>query len=133
MSFDTERSDIESRFKTAWASTTPVCYGNVAFDTKGKAEWVRLSIISGDSEEASVGTPSQPFHRYRGMIVIGIFTELNKGEARGRALAELAGNIFKSQKFSNILCRAPYLTVIGEEGSYFQMNVSVPFYRDEYS
>lgn len=133
MSFDTERLDIENRFKTQWGSTTPVCWGNVAFDPTGKPEWVRLSIITGMSEEASVGTPTQPFYRHRGLIVVGIFVPLNAGESRARVLAQQAGDIFKSQKFSNILCHAPYLTVVGESGSYFQVNVTTPYKRDEFS
>ena len=133
MSYESERADIESLFSAQWGSTTAICYGNVAFNPDSYAEWVRISLISGSSQEQTIGTPSQPFYRHQGLVVVSIFTPLGAGESRGRVLAQQVTDIFKSRHLNNIRFRSPYLTNIGPAGSYHQFNVNAPFVRDELS
>lgn len=131
MSFENERRDIEARFSTAWAATTPVAYGNVPLEPPQNSSWVRLTILDGDAQQVSIGTGvAGAIHRNAGLIIAQIFTALGAGERPARLLADQVANIFRSAQFSDIICRSPRVEVIGDTGGYYQVNVAVPFQRD---
>ncbi len=133
MGYSTERQDIESRFATAWASTTPIAYQNVAFTPPATGSWVRLAILNGDAQQASLGSgQADTLYRQAGVISVSVFTNLNQGTNAARALADQAAAVFRGVDFgSGIKCRAPRIADVGVDGKFYQMDVSVPYYRDE--
>ncbi len=131
MSYETERTAFETRFATLWGSETPVAYSNVAFTPPPDTAWVRLSVLPGVATEIGLGDPGRQLHRFSGIVVIGIFAPLNKGEKKARQLADKVVNIFKSADFSGVSTWSPYMTIVGESGGYFQVNVTANFKRDE--
>lgn len=131
MSYETERADIENRFATLWGATCPVAYSNVAFSPPADSEWARLTILDNTTDEIGIGQPGAQLHRFQGLIIVSVFSQLNKGEKKARQLADLVFSIFKSADFGSVTTWAPSLTVIGESDGYFQVNVTINFKRDE--
>lgn len=131
MSYEAERTAFESRFSTMWASETPICFSNLAFTPPPDAAWVRFSVLPGATSEIGIGNPGHQLHRFMGIVVVGIFVPLNKGEKKARQLADKVVNIFKGADFEGVNTWAPYMSIIGESGGYFQVNVTANFKRDE--
>lgn len=136
MSFQDERSAIEKRFADNWTGTTAakVRYENAPFNQPKTGAWVALTIRDGIAQQASIS--SQPLNRYPGIVVIDIFVPENTGTDEARRLAELAAAIFRNVQFSagssgTITCRVPYVTTIGARDGWFQLAVTVNFYRDK--
>lgn len=133
MGWQAEASDIESRFETNWGSTTDISWDNVEYEPSEDSSWVEFTILDGESNQVSLG--DSPLHRNVGVININIYAPLDTGTGSARALADQAATIFRSVQFSNILCRSPSITRIGnvkrESGSWYQYNVTVPFQKDE--
>lgn len=129
MSFDDERAAIEGRFNTQWGSTTEIAWDNVPFTPPATA-WVRLSILPGESFNAALGATAV---RHPGVIVVQIFTPEDTGTAQARTLAQSAANVFNNARFSGIRCRAAGIFRVGTFDGWYQMNVNIPFERDEFT
>lgn len=134
MSFQDERAAIESRFASAWASTTKVRYENVEFaEPKDRTAWVSFNIITGDGRQITLG--DNAVHRLPGVIVIQVFTVKDGGTAQARTLADQAAAVFRQAEFSSgnsgrILCRTPSILSVGVRDGWYQLNVKIPFIRD---
>lgn len=129
MGYATERQTIETRFNTQWASASPIAWDNVSYTPTTGTSWVRFSILSGAAFQASLETT--PKYRHTGIIDIGIFTPEDGGTQTARTLADTAAAVFRGWSSGGIVCRAPYITRIGQSDGWYQLNVTVPFYRDE--
>src|SRR5512143_941774 len=106
MSYDAQRQAIEERFHDNWTATplSKVAWDNVAFAPPPNDEWVRLSIVGGDSNRMTIGSS---LHRSVGIIYVSCFVPVAKGSARAFALADAAAAIFRDAEFNGILCRSP--------------------------
>lgn len=131
MSYETVSNTIRSRFNTEWGTSNPtvtVAWGNVEFDPPNAA-WVRFSIVPGESFQASLG--STPYWRHAGAIIVQCFDLVNKGEKDALNMADDAASIFRGWQSGSILCKSPFITTVGPDGKYFQINMTVPFQFDE--
>ena len=136
MSYESERLDFETRFNTLWTAAypaVPIAYANVAFDPEPVNEFVDFYVIPGGSNGISVGTPTVPLIRYTGVAMAIIHTTINSGEQRGRQLSQTVIDGFRNLSFTNIICRSPYINIIGVVNKFYQVNVIIPFQRDEIS
>ena len=138
MSYALERQTIESRFNTQWAAATPIAWDNVEYVPTPGTAFVAISILNADAFQASIGGIGGygQLHRFNGIININIFTPEGTGTATARGYADTAAAIFRSWSSSiatsqKITCRSPYITSIGEKEGWYQLNVTVPFFRDE--
>ena len=130
MGYEAERQAIESRFTTQWASATNIAYDNVDYTPTPDQAFVTLRILPDGSVQASLG--DSPLFRHPGIIIVGVFVSQGQGTKIARDFADTAMAIFRSAPvFSGILCRAPYMEVIGEKEGWYQIDVIVPFQRDE--
>lgn len=129
MSFENERNFIETRFKTEWAngSNLAVDYENTPFDTPVATSWVRLNILNGSSEYRSMGCKKN----HLGVIIVQIFTPSGTGAGQARDYADEVATIFDSQTFDGVVCNVASIKSIGIDGAFYQMNVSIPFWRNE--
>jgi hypothetical protein len=64
-------------------------------------------------------------------VIVEIYTELNVGLGAALRYGDTAATIYRGQKVSNVIFLAPTVLEIGESGSWFQVNVEVPFRWDE--
>ncbi len=132
MSFETERQAIQGRFYTQWGNRTQVAYDNERFDFPSQDAWVRLTILNGTGLRRNIGDNAQ-IYRYPGIIEVQIFIPIGEGTDEIRLHADEVVNIFRNARFSGIVCDTSSVTRVGpaQGGSWFQVNVSTPFRRDE--
>lgn len=148
MTWQTELSTVEPHFNTEWAAAqgsllwdnswgsqvdVPVFYGNVEANTSQKRPWLRLVVITGDSDLAGLGGGTQRMWRTVGAVVVQIFVAVNFGEKIARQYADKVAAIFRGTRIGDLHFRAPSLIVIGAQpgGAWYQLNVNIPYYRDE--
>ena len=139
MSFLQTSTTIRSRFAQEWPQlrpAVPVAYDNVAFDPgrdaldaeRNPAPWVRMTIIPGEGFQASLGTPR--VWRSTGVAVVQVFVPLAQGDAGAYGLADDVATIFRGVSVDGVVFRAPSLTRIGPDRSWYQINVATPFQAD---
>lgn len=130
MSYTAELVSVTSTFEAQWAALTPVAWPNVKFDPDEYEEWVRLVVLNGDANQASMGNDVN-LHRFQGTVVVQIFVEPNSGAKRARELADTVCNMFRGKYVDNLLFRTPSQVVIGVVEGRYQINVNCPFHRDD--
>lgn len=126
MSFDSERAAIEGRLKANW-TTTDIAYQNVKFNPPNDAAWIRLNILNG---EAGYRTINNGIRR-PGVIVVQIFTPINTGTKTIKEYADTILAIFQNKTFSGITCNVASVETVAPSNVWQQVNVTVPFWRDE--
>ena len=142
MSYQAELAAIETRFLDNWTAT-PVAMGSdgpvinpatkAIVDQPDDAPWVRFLVRGAREEQASLGGAGTTQFRNYGLIMMQIFTPFRNGHAAGRALADTAAAIFRTQQFGGITCRAASVIELGKiHGGWNQTNVDVPYFRDAY-
>jgi len=130
MSYSAQRQAIESRFQALFTGLPigQVVFANVAYTPVQGTPYVRLTIKSGDSERLTIGARE---HRNVGLIIAQVFTPIGTGSNGGLVFADEIAAIYRDQEFDGVLCRSPYITEVGPTTDWFQINVSIPFKRDE--
>lgn len=123
-------------FKSQWAAgpNTKVAFQNVEFNKPKNGEsWVRFNILQGGGNQASIGAAVRQY-RHVGVITVQVFVKENGGSRAAKSLCDSAGNIFRGKSFEddNIVCRAPGITEVGSDDGWYQVNVDIPFYWDEF-
>lgn len=130
MSFAKERAVLESYFHDNWTETE-VAYDNVDFDPSTDA-WVRFKIQNGDSVQADINH-SNPLYRHIGVVMVQVFVPVKSGTNRARELADTVSNMFRRvQPGHGITLRTPSIFTVGPNNEWFQVNVSCPFWRNEF-
>ena len=137
MSFETVQITLEERMDTQWALSikkrVKVAYENARFTPSRGESWMRFTVSMGDGNQIAMGGSSIKQYRNVGVIIIQCFVGENKGVQQAKKLASIAGEIFRSQTLAgNIQCRAPGIIEVGENKGWFQCNVNIPFYWDEF-
>ncbi len=134
MTFAADAKAIRVRFDARWSAlqpNVPIKFQNVGGSTTPDATaWVRLTVLTGDSRQESMGARSGGTYNNPGIAVVQIFTPVGEGDGEARSLADTVGRIFRGfseTSTGNILFGAPMLTNVGPDGRFFQMNVDVPF------
>lgn len=132
MSYQTQQEELRTRFYDAWAARIPVDYPNLEFTPPTPpAPWCRFRVIGGDSEQTTIGAATNNF-RNAGIIAVQVFVPINTGDDLAYQHADAAGDIFENWCGTNITCRAKQVKEVGPDGlGYFQVNVFIPFRRDE--
>lgn len=121
-------------FNTGWASATPVSWPGRDFSppTDGSS-WVRFTISEGESFQHEMGKVEVQF-RDVGLVMIQVFTELNKGDGPALTLADQVATIFRRKKVTytdgRAIFRAPNIRRVGPDEAWYQVNVTVPYVRD---
>lgn len=126
MSWASERASIEARLSANW-ETTAIAYDNVAFEAPNNAAWIRLNIVNGDSGYRALDAKK----RHTGVITLQLFAPKNQGSDTLRGYADTLAGVFEDVTFDDIVCRNASITNIGFNQEWHQMNVSIPFWRDE--
>lgn len=105
---------------------TPVKYDNVDLDTSGMDEYIAVYVLSGEGVQASLGVAGD--YILSGVLVIMIFTELGAGSQRPRAIADAMSDLFRGTKIGDIVFKVPSGSRVAFDGSYYQFNLTIPFY-----
>lgn len=130
MSFQVEHNELRTRFSQQ-IGTTPVAWPNVAYVPIVGTLWVRFNVVDGESTRTTIGATTNNV-RSLGLVIVQIFAPLDKGNAAALAKADAVAAIFRDWCGSTVRCRTPSIKEVGPDGNgWYQVNVSVPFQRDE--
>jgi len=127
-----ERVAIEKRLSDNW-TTTDIAFDNVPYSPTS-ANYIALFILPASATQNEIqGTNSQI--RYVGVITIQIFTATDIGSATALGYADTLSALFRNAQFNygtsgTITTRQPQIQRVGVVSGRFQINLSVPYYRD---
>lgn len=130
MTFTAENIAIEQKFYAVWSSRTPIDWDNIDYEPVTGTAWVRFRILDGFGQQMSTG--AVPLHRNSGIIDIAIFVPQGTGTDVAKGHADFAAAIFRGWSSGGVTCRSPYIMRGGDVSGWHQINVTVPFFRDEY-
>ena len=131
MSFESLANAIRSRFKTlvVGATSLVVAYDKVQCQEPEDAVWVRFSVLTGDTLQASLGASKR--FRTVGVAVAQIFQPINQGDKDALVLADTIKSAFRATSISGVTFRTPSLRRVGRDAKWYQLNLNCPFYADE--
>ena len=129
MTFQAAEIAIQQRLRDNW-TTTPISYDNSDFSAQNDVPYIHLSVIDGFASQVDWGKPTNTY-RHLGVIVCQIFVPIGVGTGLAKGYADSIAAIWRSARFSGITCLTPRVEKVGEIGSWFQINVTVDFRRDE--
>lgn len=117
-----------------YATRTPICWPNVPFAPPDGTPWVRFNLIDGEARHASSGAPGANVVRHVGIVRIQVFVPTAQGEGTVRTLGDHVATLFRGASFAGYRFSPPYLEPApsGVADGWYQMNVTIPFSRDEY-
>jgi hypothetical protein len=124
---------IRSRFETQIADVLSLVtqYDNQSADKPDKVQWCRLTIITGETMQASIGNPSGQRFRTPGIMIAQIFCPIGAGDSGLWDLADSIESAFRCVTDTGVTFKTPYSTKIGKTGNEWQINVTCPFYADD--
>lgn len=130
MSFTAQQNELRTRFN-AMIGSTPVAWPNVTYTPTQGASWVRFQVLDGEMKQFELGATLKG-HRNMGIISIQVFAPLNAGETAALTLADTVCGIFRNWSGATVRCFAASIKDVGPDVSgWYQINVTVPFVRDE--
>lgn len=125
MNFESCRSEVSKYIQDNW-TTTRLLWDNTS--ERAAHGTTRIVILDGDSEQVTIG--QNGCHRRVGILVAQFFVTKNTGTAQIRTWCDSFANMFKTVKIGDTTFESPTIVRVGDEGSFFQMNVQAPFYVD---
>lgn len=131
MSFVTDAASVLAAFNTAFAAaepTVPIENENIdPIDTSSLDEWIRIIIQEGDNSQITLGRVGNREYQKTGIIHIQVFTKTGIGAGRARELAQTAKGILQGTTFGDVKTGAARVARQGVSGSWWQLNLIVPF------
>jgi hypothetical protein len=128
MSFDAVRESAETKINT-WG-VLPASYDNVQFDSSSYDEWVRVTVIDGESFPRSIVGGSCKVRR-TGFVSVQIFTKQWLGSSLARQYADDISNLFSNTSDGTIVYETASGLRVGHSEDVYQYNVLIPFIYDE--
>ena len=126
MSFVDERLAIEDRLQEFW-NYTDIAWANVDFDVPNNNDWIKLNILNGNSNYRAIDNKK----RHTGVISVQVFSPVNTGTNKVREYSDTIASIFDSKTFSDVVCDVASIVTIGADDRFYQVNVTIPYWRDE--
>ncbi|HZL99392.1 MAG TPA: phage tail terminator-like protein [Planctomycetota bacterium] len=100
-----------------------------AADLEAATEWIRVAVVTNDGGQVELGVAR---HRRRGELVATIAVPAGQGDARAWELADAINAAFRGQQDQDVAFRpAPYPIARGLDGDRHELEVRVPFEREE--
>lgn len=137
------RDEIVLHFKTAWDAQTPpvplLLYQDKHTDLPNDAPYARITVQHNvflqstvGGKTGSFGGAGQRFRRF-GIVTIQIFSISGDGLTKNDIFAKVALDAFEGQStgLDRIEFRNAKSNEIGEDGPWFQTNVTADFVYDE--
>jgi hypothetical protein len=130
---------ITAAFRTDMLSTQPLvqlAWENVKFDPDEKFPspietdaWVRFNMqhTPGEAGNASLGNR---YFRRTGVIIVQCFTRADTGRVRSNAVVDSVLLFFEQTSVPGTWFRGQSPSEAGDDGSWFQVNVSADFTYD---
>lgn len=131
MSYASATETVLSRLNTQWASRTPIAWPNSDYEPVAGTAFIRPTLFHPDAFNAQLGRGRQ---RHIGLLVVQVLTPEKQGDGAAMDHAAALVTAFENVDAGGIHYEVPRVDVIGNDGAgWYQVNVSVPLWRDETS
>lgn len=124
---------IRSRFNTqiTIAEAVTTIYDNQDVNPPVSGIWVRFSVVSGETGQVEFGIKKR--FRQFGIAVAQVFDEIGRGTKDINVLVNAinTSGVFRSVSVGGVVYRTPSILRVGRIGSWYQMNVNIPWYADD--
>lgn len=124
MDYTGVRQYIESRLNDNFSALT-ILWDNTGNEPTPGTAFVDCKILFAEELRVTLGDSYQA--RLPGFININIFVPKDSATNTALGHAETITGIFRGKHFSGIRCQQPTITRLGQDGEWFQYNVSIPF------
>lgn len=112
---------------------------NKPFDptTNKPLGWVRFTVLDAKAQQIEMGSPASNTNRVYGSLILQIFAPADEGDGKALALADVLGKLYRQQVLNFpdvsglVRMRNPLVKAIGNTDAYYQVNVVIPFHRDD--
>lgn len=128
MSYETERVDITSYLETNW-TTTSIKFPNQRFEQPNDEIWMKINIVNGEGTQQSFGTVQD--HEFVGLITLTLYAPLYSGTKTINEYIDTLFDLFVSKTIGSVFTYTPSKEVIGENGNWYQVALTIPFTRDK--
>lgn len=142
MAFAAEQRIVRQRLVAQWTST-PIDWSAFGGDaapfvppapqvgSPAAAAWIRPALFVVRGERVSLGLTAR--RRTAGQLVIQVFTPQGAGHKPAATLAASLCTLFRDVQVEGMTFLEPTPRPIGPEaqGAWYQLNVEIPFRRDE--
>lgn len=129
--FAAAASQIRARMNANFTAA-PIAWENAPHQPNDDA-FVFFEVVSGGSEQVSIGSPNARLYRHAGVIQAHVFVPTGKGTKLALEHADTIAAIFRGQSFNGVLCFAPRLgnaAQADDDGKWYRVTVSIPFQYD---
>jgi hypothetical protein len=134
MSSEAELNTLTARFNTQFSASQPtvsIAWPNIEFTPTTGSPWVRFSLRSADASQVGFGS-SAVRDRFLGTVFVQVFTPIDQGASPALQIADDAAAALRRYSTTGLFTRTPLIQAIGPTGDgWYQVNVSVPYQRDE--
>lgn len=133
-----ERQVLAQPLKTyADANSLQVAWPNKVFDNPPAGTgYVRFTVLDATGQQIEMGS-SNNTHRVYGSLILQIFAPADSGDGTALALGDTLGALYRQKALNftdlsgHVRMRDPVVKAIGNVGVYYQVNVIIPFHRDD--
>lgn len=113
------------RFEDEWGGATPIAKGNHTYRPTPGTPYVRIFAGEADSNQHTLGAPSQWRREWTGTI--SVYGQKGVGQGEALALADTAAKIFEGVHESGIQYTKSSVRPVGEIGDWYLVTVDVEF------
>lgn len=142
MAFAAEQRIVRQRLATLWSSTAVdwSSFGGAGVpfvapepdvaDPAGSA-WIRPTLVVARGERITLGPVAR--RRTAGLLIVQIFTPQGAGHKPAATLAATLCSLFRDVQVEGMTFLEPQPRPVGPEpeGAWYQLNIEIPFRRDE--
>jgi len=116
----------------------PVDWPNRVFEKPLSGPWIRFTVLDATSQQLEMGSSTNQYRVY-GSLILQVFWPADAGDGDALALADTLSGLYRQRilNFTDmpssglVRMRAPLVKVVGRKDAYFQVNVVIPFHRDD--
>lgn len=104
-------------------------YDDQPLDPPVGGRWVRFTVIPGEAERIRCASVSN--YRMVGLAVAQVFVPLDVGDRQALEIADLIDEGLRFSGRNGVTFQAPTVIAVGASDSWWQVNVSIPFFADQ--
>lgn len=134
MSYESELTTLASRFNTQFSASQPsvsIAWPNTQFTPTVGSAWVRFSLQQVLADQIGFGS-SVVRDRHQGTVFVQVFAPTDKGVKSALEIADDAAAALRRYSTTGLFTRTPLVQDVGPtDDGWYQVNVSIPYQRDE--
>ncbi len=94
--------------------------------------WSRVTFLQGEAHQVSNGAPGKNRFRTSGILVVQVFVPSGTGSSIADKIAITIRDTFTAVTDTGVTFRTAQIIPVGVSGNLWQVNVSCPFFFDEF-